>query len=70
MLSHLKKNLLPILAVLLPLLTAAGGTVMSYGALTQRVEGLDQRLARIERFLLDGRTVAGGGAGAGAVAEK
>ena len=66
MLTHLRKNLLPILAILIPVLTATGGTVMSYGALTQKVDAMDQRLGRIER-LLDTRTVAGGGS---SVAEK
>ena len=57
MLLNIRKNFLSILAILIPVLAGTAGTIMSYGALTARVELMDQRLARIER-LLDTRTVA------------
>lgn len=54
---NLKQNLIGILTLALTVLAAAAGTIMSYGALTAKVDAVDQRLSRIER-LLDNRTVA------------
>lgn len=49
--------ILSALALIFSVFSGAGLTIMSYGRLTEKVDGLDQRLARIER-LLDNRTMA------------
>lgn len=50
--------LLSALAVILTFLGGTGATVLSYGRLTEKVDGMDQRLARIERLLDSNRSVA------------
>lgn len=43
--------------VIITVLSGVGLTVNSYGRLTEKVDGLDQRLARIERFIDSKATV-------------
>lgn len=44
-------TLIAAIAVMVTVLSGAGFTVLSYGQLTEKVKGMDDRLARIERLL-------------------
>ena len=53
-----KTLLLSVIALAFTVLSGLAMTILSYGRLTEKVDGMDQRLARIERLLDTKQTVA------------